>query len=163
MSAENWSLDPDAARKAFDLLQTASRVLMPTHQNVDADGLASPLAMMHALAQCGIEVTPLISDGQYPRSLEFLPGIEKVCVYGKDELPEYDLICLADCSDKRRLGSFYTDDETRIEGSTPIVNIDHHVTNDHFGVVNIVEPKSASTAEIVADLLELWGTRLDSN
>jgi phosphoesterase RecJ-like protein len=135
---------------------------MPTHQNVDADGLASPLAMMHSLAQCGIEVTPLISDGQYPRSLEFLPGIEKVCVYGKDELPDYDLICLADCSDKRRLGAFYSDDETRIEGSTPIVNIDHHVTNDRFGVVNIVEPKAASTAEIVADLLKLWGTKLNA-
>jgi phosphoesterase RecJ-like protein len=117
--------------------------------------------MMHSLAQCGIEVTPVISDGQYPRSLEFLPGIEKVCVYGQDELPDYDLICLADCSDKRRLGAFYSDDETRIEGSTPIVNIDHHVTNDRFGVVNIVVPKAASTAEIVADLLKLWGTKLN--
>ncbi len=161
MSAEDWTLDADAAQQALDLFKSARRVLMPTHQNVDADGLASPLAMMHSLAQCGIEVTPLISDGQYPRSLEFLPGIEKVCVYGEDELPDYDLLCLADCSDKRRLGAFYSDDETRIEGSTPIVNIDHHVTNDRFGVVNIVEPKAASTAEIVADLLKLWGTKLN--
>jgi bifunctional oligoribonuclease and PAP phosphatase NrnA len=162
VSDAGWSLDAAEAGKALDLFKSARRVLMPTHQNVDADGLASPLAMMHALAQCSIELTPLISDGQFPRSLEFLPGIDRVCIYGKDELPAYDILCLADCSDKRRLGAFYTDDESRIEGSTPIVNIDHHVTNDRFGVVNIVEPKAASTAEIVADLLKLWGTRLDS-
>lgn len=161
MTGDDWSLDANAAQAAFDLCKSARRVLMPTHQNVDADGLASPLAMMHALAQCSVDVTPVISDGQFPRSLEFLPGIDRICVYGKDELPEYDVICLADCSDKRRLGAFYTDDESRIEGKTPIVNIDHHVTNDRFGVVNIVEPKAASTAEIVADLLKLWGTRLD--
>jgi phosphoesterase RecJ-like protein len=34
------------------------------------------------------------------------------------------------------------------------------VTNDRFGVVNIVEPLAASTAEIVADILKVWGTRL---
>jgi bifunctional oligoribonuclease and PAP phosphatase NrnA len=155
-----WSLDAEAASEALARFKQASRVLMPTHQNVDADGLASPLAMMHALAQCGVEVVPLISDGQLPQSLRFLPGIERVCIYGRDMLPDYDLICLADCSDRRRLGAFYTDDETRIDGPTPIINIDHHVTNDRFGVVNIVEPLAASTAEIVADLLKLWGTQL---
>jgi phosphoesterase RecJ-like protein len=42
----------------------------------------------------------------------------------------------------------------------PIVNIDHHVTNANFGLVNIVEPNSASAAELVTDLLALWGTEL---
>jgi phosphoesterase RecJ-like protein len=160
VTAAGWTLDSEAAEEALARFKEARRVLMPTHQNVDADGLASPLAIMHALSQCGIDVLPVISDGQLPQSLRFLPGIERVCVYGQDTLPEYDLICLADCSDRRRLGAFYSDDESRIDGPTPIINIDHHVTNDRFGVVNIVEPMAASTAEIVAELLKLWGTRL---
>ncbi len=135
---------------------------MPTHQNVDADGLGSPLALMHALDTFGVQARVLLSDGQLPQNLRFLPGIERVCVYGTDQLPDYDLLCMLDCSDRRRLGAFYDDDPTRVDGSTPIVNIDHHVTNDHFGVINIVEPEAASTAEIGADLVRLWGVEMST-
>ena len=112
------------------------------------------------MEQVGVRAIPIISDGELPPNLGFLPGIERVLVYGDDPLPPYDLLCLADCSDRRRLGDFYRDDPARVSGAVPIVNIDHHVTNDRFGLVNIVEPEAASTAEIVADLLRMWGTGL---
>jgi phosphoesterase RecJ-like protein len=137
-------------------LKSAKRILMPTHQNVDADGLASPLALVHALEPRGIELIPMLSDGHRPKNLDFLPGIERVKAYGVDSLPEYDMLCLVDCSDRRRLGAFYNDDPSRVDGTVPIVNIDHHVTNDHFGVVNVVFPNAASTAEIVTDLIGCW-------
>ncbi len=82
-------------------------------------------------------------------------------LYGKDELPDYDMLCLVDCSDQRRLGKFYADDPSRIDGDMPIVNIDHHVTNDRYGVVNIVEPRAAAAAEIVTDVLQVWGIEFD--
>src|SRR4051794_14601300 len=157
MSSSGWTLDRDLAVAALEKLRSAKRILMPTHQNVDADGLASPLALVHALEPLGIEAYPLASDGQIATSLKFLPGIERVLLYGVDELPEYDLLCLVDCSDKRRLGAFYRDDPSRVGGAPPIVNIDHHVTNDMFGVVNVVVPTAASTAEIVTDLISYWG------
>jgi phosphoesterase RecJ-like protein len=161
VTSSDWRIDPGEADAAIELLREAKLVLMPTHQNVDADGLASPLALMHALSQTGVRVVPLVSDGKMPSSLRFLPGFDKVLVYGEDELPEYDLLCLTDCSDRRRLGAFYEDDPSRVEGgAVPIINIDHHVTNDRFGVVNIVEPEASSTAEVVAVLLNLWDTEL---
>lgn len=155
MSA-GWTVDPVVAEDVLRQLRSARRVLMPTHQNVDADGLGSPLALLHALDTFGVEAYVVISDGQKPQNLSFLPGFDRVLVYGIDELPEYDLLCMLDCSDRRRLGEFYTDDPTRVNGTTPIVNIDHHVTNDLFGVVNLVEPSAASTAEIVTDVIGLW-------
>lgn len=158
--AAGWSIAPDLAAATLARLRSATRVLMPTHQNVDADGLSSPLAISLALKQFGVEAVPLVTDGEMPSSLRFLPGIENVLVYGEHPLPEYDLLCLADCSDRRRLGRFYGDDPTRVDGSVPIVNIDHHITNDLYGEINIVEPKAASASEIVADLLALWGTEL---
>jgi phosphoesterase RecJ-like protein len=130
------------------------------HQNVDADGLSSPMAIMHAMGQLGVTVIPMITDGVFPHQLQFLPGIERVLMYGQDPLPEYDTLCLSDVSDLRRLGGFYEDDPSRVDGTVPIVNIDHHVTNANFGLVNIVEPNSASAAELVTDLLALWGTEL---
>src|SRR5690606_18290596 len=113
-----------------------------------------------ALRPQGIEIVPLVTDGKVPRSLTFLPGVRNAILYGVDPLPEFDLICMLDCSDKRRLANFYADDPGRVEGDYPIVNIDHHVTNDHFGKVNIVVPEAAATAEIMAELLKYWGVKL---
>lgn len=153
-----WKLDSDAAKAALGRLKGASRVLLPTHQNVDADSLSSVLALTHALRQHDIDAVPMISDGQLPNSLGFLPGIEDVMLYGVDDIPAYDTLLMADCSDRTRLGQFYRDDPGRVDGRVPIVNIDHHITNDLFGIVNIVEPTAASATEVIADILAVWGT-----
>jgi phosphoesterase RecJ-like protein len=155
-----WIVDPETAAEALRVLRGARVVLIPTHQNVDADGLASPLAMRHALAAYGVEAYPLITDGDFPSNLRFLPGSEDVLVYGRDELPPYDLLCLIDCADRKRLGAFAKEDPSRLDGRVPIVNIDHHKTNDRFGVVNVVEPEASSSGEVVAELFKLWGTEL---
>ena len=156
MTGSRQIIDPAAADRALELMTQAQRVLVPTHQNVDADGLATPLALMHALKPLGVEIVPVISDGILPKTLEFLPGIRKALRYGTDALPDFDLICMLDCSDRKRLGAFYDDDPERVEGKYPIVNVDHHVTNDLFGVVNIVVPDAAATAEILAELIAYW-------
>lgn len=160
MSHSSWKLDAAAAAEALRLLTKARLVLMPMHQNVDADGLASPLAVMHALRQQDVQAVPLVSDGELPANLAFLPGVEDVLRYGRDELPDYDVLCLVDCADRKRLGAFYSDDPGRVAGVVPIINIDHHVTNDRFGAVNIVEGAAASASEVVTDILAAWGTEL---
>ncbi|HYI25291.1 MAG TPA: DHH family phosphoesterase [Thermomicrobiales bacterium] len=162
MTANPWRLDATASANALQILSSCRLVLMPTHVNVDADGLSSPLAMMHALRQMGVEAVPIIGDDVAPASLSFLPGFEHVLVYGEEPLPDYDALCIIDCADRRRLGKFYEDDPARVDSpAVPIVNIDHHVTNDRFGTVNIVEPGAASASEIVTDVLASWGTELN--
>lgn len=157
----SWKLDVQSASDALEILKSASCVLMPTHQNVDADSLSSVLAIKLALDQLGVNAKVLVTDGEVPHSLEFLPAVEDALLYGKDELPEYDVMLLADHSDRTRAGAFYHDDPSRTSpGAVPIINIDHHVTNDKFGVVNIVEPNAASTTEVLTDVLAVWGTML---
>jgi phosphoesterase RecJ-like protein len=51
------------------------------------------------------------------------------------------------------LGPIYNQ-ETELFYETPIVNIDHHAGNDHFGRVNWVELTATSTAEILVAMLE---------
>lgn len=153
-----WKLDSAAASEALALLKQSQRVLLPTHQNVDADSMSSVLALKLALEQLEIPADVLVTDGEVPHSLEFLPGVDDVLLYGVDELPDYDLLLMADCSDRQRLGNFYRDDPRRVDGPIPVINIDHHITNDRFGVVNIVEPTAASTTEIITDVLAVWGT-----
>lgn len=155
-----WKLDAQAASDALDVLRNSTCVLLPTHQNVDADSLSSVLALQAALNQADIRCEVLVTDGEVPHSLEFLPGVENVLLYGVNELPVYDCLILADHSDRTRSGAFYRDDPSRTDGSVPIINIDHHVTNDNFGVVNIVQPNAASTTEVLADILAVWGTMM---
>ena len=158
-----WKLDTEAAALAFELLGNSTCVLLPTHQNVDADSLSSVLALKMALAQFDIRAEVLVTDGEIPHSLEFLPGVEDALLYGVDDVPEYDVLLLADHSDRTRAGAFYRDDISRTNGDIPIINIDHHVTNDEFGVVNIIEPTAASTTEVLSDVLAVWGTVLDKS
>ena len=157
---QSWIIDPADAAAALAALRQAKTILLPMHQNVDADGLSSPLAMRLALAEYGVDACPVITDGDFPSNLRFLPGAESILIYGRDELPDYDLLCLIDCADTRRLGNFARDDPSRLDGSTPIVNIDHHKTNSRFGMVNIVEPEASSSGEIVAEVLKLWGAEI---
>lgn len=156
-SVAAWSIDDHTAAGALDLLRSATRVLVPTHQNVDADALASAIAVCVALEFHGIEAHPIVSDGSIPHSLTFMPFLDRVLVYGRDAVPDFDVLCLADSSDRRRIGALGTDHPDWFDGSIPIVNIDHHVTNDRFGDVNIVFSDAASTSEIIAELVRKWG------
>lgn len=69
---------------------------------------------------------------------------------------KYDLIVVLDSPDFDRLGSIY-DKNTELFYETPVVNIDHHPGNDHFGKVNWVDLTATSTAEILVALIESLG------
>ncbi|MBI3577468.1 DHH family phosphoesterase [Candidatus Gottesmanbacteria bacterium] len=50
--------------------------------------------------------------------------------------------------------------EKDLFASKPIINIDRHANNAHFGAVNIVDSSASSTAEIVAQVLSGVGVKL---
>jgi phosphoesterase RecJ-like protein len=70
--------------------------------------------------------------------------------YGKNK---FDLIFVLDCPDFDRIGKVY-DENTDLFYETPIINIDHHPVNDHFGKINWVEITATSTCEILVSLIE---------
>ena len=117
--------------------------------------------MRLALAEYGVDAYPLVTDGDFPSNLHFLPGVESVLVYGRDELPAYDMLCLIDCADRRRLGYFAKDDPSRLDGRPPHRQYrpPHHQRS--LRDVNIVEPGGIVIGEIVAEVLKLWANRDD--
>lgn len=72
---------------------------------------------------------------------------------------QYDILIVLNCSDLEELGSLY-EKNTELFFDVPIVNIDHHPSNEQFGEVNLVEITAASTSEIVYHLIEEWGKDL---
>ncbi len=66
---------------------------------------------------------------------------------------DYDLIITVDCAELSQLGDVY---EKNIElfHQLPVINIDHHISNAHFGKINFVDIMASSTTELILSILE---------
>ncbi len=84
-----------------------------------------------------------------PKSGEFLPDMVNF-PGGKYKA---DLIIVLDSPDLERLGRPY-EENSDLFYETPIVNIDHHAGNDHFGKINLVDLTATSTCEILVSVFE---------
>jgi phosphoesterase RecJ-like protein len=100
-----------------------------------------------ALIDAGKQVQVVLSDG-IPASLKHLPGSDIVLTKADGE---FDLIFTVDCSDLKRVGSAL--DGYRI----PDIVIDHHLTNEPFGTLNLVDPEAVATASVLTRYMREWG------
>lgn len=66
---------------------------------------------------------------------------------------KYDLIITVDTGSPEQLGRFY-EDNTELFTQIPVINIDHHASNDHFGKINYVDIMSSATTEILIPLIQ---------
>jgi len=76
--------------------------------------------------------------------------------FGEGE-KKYDLIIVVDTADLALLGSLYAD-HVDLFAETPILNVDHHISNVRYGQVHLIDPTSASTTEV----LYHWFTQVPS-
>lgn len=60
----------------------------------------------------------------------------------------YDLIVVLDTAEVGLLGSLYTD-HIDLFTQTPILNIDHHISNTRFGQLQLIDPTAASATEVL--------------
>jgi len=125
------------------------KFLVTTHYNPDADAVSSALAMAMFLKSLGKQVHVLNEDA-CPQWLKFLPGTSVFKKASGIKKVDYEAAIVLDCGDLKRMGSVR---ELFQEGK-PLINIDHHVTNDSFGSVNVVCLKASSTCEMIFDLLK---------
>ena len=60
----------------------------------------------------------------------------------------YDLIITVDTAELTQLRSIY-DNNPQMFFDVPVINIDHHISNNHFGKINLVDIMAASTTELL--------------
>lgn len=141
-----------AMNRIGDLVARVRRVLIVTHVAPDGDAIGSLLGFGGLLEPLVEEVT-LACEDSVPDTYAWLPGSGRITRSGTGL---YDLSFAIDCSDERRMGRLV--DETT---GGPLVNIDHHVTNTHFGTVNWVDPGAVSTTQMILTLAEYLGWPLN--
>lgn len=142
-------------------IRNARRAMVITHVSPDGDAIGSLLGLGWALRWLGKAHTLACAD-PVPRKFTYLPGSEAIATRpgptpSPGEASEYDLVISLDCADLGRLGAAY--DESL--AGLPLINVDHHATNTHFGAVNWVDTEAASTAEMVLALVESLDVPLD--
>jgi phosphoesterase RecJ-like protein len=129
-------------------IDQAQRILILTHINPDGDAIGSMLGLWHALNGLGKQVLPIASSPP-PGYVKWMPGIEHIQVYRQGmAYPEVDLVIMVDTATLARVGRIY-DDHAQALSATPIVIVDHHVTNDGAATLNLIQPEAASTCELL--------------
>ena len=72
--------------------------------------------------------------------LAFLPWFDKM----RHRFPDNaDLAISFDCGAAKRLG---------VEVNVPLINIDHHKSNEHYGDINVIDTTAISTTQVLFDL-----------
>jgi phosphoesterase RecJ-like protein len=131
-------------------LQAASRVLITSHLRPDGDAVGSSLALALAMLDLGKGVQVVLSDG-LPPAFSHLPGADLVRAVADGD---FDLVVCLDCSDRKRIAPDLVD-----RHPTDIL-IDHHLTADPFGELNLLEPQAAATASILTRCMPAWGLKI---
>lgn len=65
----------------------------------------------------------------------------------------YDLVVTLDTPSLEHLGEVYEKNRD-LFFETPVINLDHHPNNEHYGEINLVDLTATSTSEIFAVLIE---------
>ena len=121
--------------------------MIASHVRPDGDAIGSLLGLGLALKDAGKSVQMVLTDG-VPASYKHLEGSELIL---KKTNAEHDTFITVDCADFKRVGKIF-------EGfGQPDINIDHHVTNEKFGKINLIEAEEVATAAVLTNHLPQWG------
>ena len=143
----NNKIDMSVYSAALSLIEKSRYILIITHVNPDADSIASALALSSFLHENKIKHKVFNVSSDLPKNLDFIERFDKIT----DQLPKFfDLAISVDCGTYPRLG-------ITLDKDIPLINFDHHKSNNNYGVINIVDANKSSTAEIVYDFFKYNG------
>ncbi len=145
-------------QRAVELINKSGSILITTHIKPDGDACGCLAALHDTLIALGKKVK-LVVLSPLSEWYEFLFS-EKVSVLGKDveleklikgQFGQFDLIVIVDTNSYSQLLKF---DKYLKQNDKPVLVIDHHVTSDGLGDVELIESGAAATALIIYDLLK---------
>lgn len=112
------------------------------HRRPDGDCIGSQVALTRCLLALGIDAIAINPD-TIPRTLQSFVG--DTPFGGPDALPDGELTSIyVDCSDRERSSK-----ELAERFSEPVLNIDHHISNEGFAKIDLVLSDACATGEIL--------------
>jgi phosphoesterase RecJ-like protein len=155
VNAEFESVD-DALTRAAKAIKEADTVALACHVNPDGDALGSMLALHHVLRGAGRRSVasfpePFVVAPHYRE----LPGLDLLTPPA--EFPARpDVMATFDCGSLARLDELGA--PARAAGE--LIVVDHHISNDRFGTINVIDPAAAASGVLVRKLVDRLGLPL---
>jgi bifunctional oligoribonuclease and PAP phosphatase NrnA len=143
----------DALTAAADAIRSSRMVSLACHVSPDGDALGSMLALHHVLNAAGINSVASFSEPFVvaPHYRE-LPGLELLTP--PDRFPrEPEVMVTFDSGSLARLGDL----EPSAKSAGELVVIDHHVSNQRYGTINVIDPDAAASGVLVRRLIARLG------
>ncbi|MDB6175269.1 MAG: hypothetical protein JWL59_4580 [Chthoniobacteraceae bacterium] len=138
-----------------EVLRTRQRFVIMSHLRPDGDALGCELAMALCLRELGKDVTVWNEDGMLEK-LRFLPHSELVEKPPVENPEEFEVAIALDTAVQNRVGTCFK----ALKHADLWINIDHHVTNDHYGDLAYIDPTAPATGQILFELFSQNGLPL---
>jgi phosphoesterase RecJ-like protein len=138
-------------------INKSNKILANCHRGPDSDSVGSALALSRVLEDMGKDVT-LVCPSEVPEDLAFL-GTEKIkqVDFSKFDFTGYDIFMVLDSSTL----SMVTGTKDVTKPNVPIIVVDHHVSNEGFGSINLIDSNMTSTGELLYKIFSDWQVKVD--
>lgn len=140
-------------------IKKAKSILLHCHPSPDPDSVGSALAMKFALEQMGKKATVIKGDSEIPEAFMHFPGATEIVQknFFEIDLKEFDLFLSLDTAAVDRISTL---GPINFPTGLKVIDIDHHVTNPGFGMINLVETSYPATCQILFDLFSCWNIKI---
>ncbi len=128
-----------------DAIRNHDRFVVMSHVRPDGDALGCTLAMMLCLQQLGKSVVAWNEDGVLEK-FRYLPGADFIQT-PPTEPQEFDVAIALDTAVWNRVGTCLPAVKAKMW-----INIDHHITNDHYGDLAYIDATAPATGQILYEL-----------
>ncbi|MBI4994494.1 DHH family phosphoesterase [Candidatus Peregrinibacteria bacterium] len=146
--------------KTKDLLRRAQKIVIISHRGPDGDTIGANLSLRLALKyQWNKNIISACVD-PVPSYCDFLPEVKEFRI--DFDQAEADALVFVDCG-ASYMSKFHEKKTNLFSGSPPVINIDHHASNDNFGQINIVNSDAASTTEILYEFFKFCGFKITAD
>ncbi len=147
-----------AFKEIVEFIESNDDFLITTHYSPDGDAIGSCLGMSEMLKFVGKRSLVAI-EGGLPEKYDFLniqvPIVNPQCSTGDRK---YGNVIILDAGTFERIGAC----KFLLEDDSSIINIDHHLSNDEFGLINYIDVASSSVSEILFRLAKHMGVEFSS-
>ena len=157
MATSKATTTSKAPEELLRTIRGGNRFLLTSHVNPDGDAIGSELGLARLLRTLGKGAVVWNRD-ETPTVYRALPGAERI--HAGSEPPsgwpdKFDGVIVLECPSLDRCGL----EEHVLE--RPLVNIDHHLGNQHYGAVNWVDPTAPAVGEMIFRLAQALRIELD--
>ena len=136
-------------------IKNSKSILLHCHPMSDPDSVGSALAMRFAIEQMDKKVTVIKGDSDIPTAFMHFPGAVDIIKknFIEIDLNSFDLFISLDSGSKEMVTNMKS---LTFPLSIKTIVIDHHITNELYGDINLVDISSPATAFVLFKLFKLW-------